>query len=190
MKLIGGSGPEFPGIFESENEMKKLSLVLVSALAAVQANAAVDAAVSTAISTAQTDALTVAGSLTAMVAVIWGALFLYGDLLEGSRKFIVTDAGLRIEVPLRPWGREKLWAWKDINRVEVIIKRRDTHIDDVVMVVQHVYPGEISIDREDRNFNADLVRTIIERAKLRPDGAVAGLDTLSFGKEATYAWKR
>ena len=122
--------------------------------------------------------------------VIWGALFLYGDLLEGSRKFIVTDAGLRIEVPLRPWGREKLWAWKDINRVEVIIKRRDTHIDDVVMVVQHVYPGEISIDREDRNFNADLVRTIIERAKLRPDGAVAGLDTLSFGKEATYAWKR
>lgn len=39
-------------------------------------HAAIDAAVTAAISTAQADALTMAGVLTAMVAVIWGALFL------------------------------------------------------------------------------------------------------------------
>ena len=52
--------------------------VVGSALALVSSvsNAAIDAAVSTAISTAQTDALTLAGVMTAMVAVIWGALFL------------------------------------------------------------------------------------------------------------------
>ncbi|MFM2276396.1 MAG: hypothetical protein RL211_2268 [Pseudomonadota bacterium] len=56
--------------------MKKLSLVLVFPFAALQANAAVDPAVTAAISTAQVDALTVAGLLTAMVAVIWGAMFI------------------------------------------------------------------------------------------------------------------
>lgn len=45
-------------------------------LVSVASHAAIDAAVTTAISTAQTDALSVAGTLTAMVAVIWGALFL------------------------------------------------------------------------------------------------------------------
>lgn len=60
--------------------MKSMSpAVLVAttlAIASSVANAAVDAAVTTAISTAQTDALSVAGVLTAMVAVIWGALFI------------------------------------------------------------------------------------------------------------------
>lgn len=55
---------------------KKLVAVLASALASIQANAAIDAAVTTAITTAQADALTMAGVLTTMVAVIWGALFL------------------------------------------------------------------------------------------------------------------
>lgn len=55
--------------------MKKLILVPAALLASV-AFAAVDPAVTTAISTAQTDALTVAGVLTAMVAVIWGAMFI------------------------------------------------------------------------------------------------------------------
>lgn len=60
--------------------MKVMSpaLVLASGLALMTSasHAAVDAAVSTAIATAQTDALTIAGVLTAMVAVIWGALFI------------------------------------------------------------------------------------------------------------------
>lgn len=60
--------------------MKSMSpAVLVAttlALAASASQAAIDAAVTTAISTAQTDALSVAGILTAMVAVIWGALFI------------------------------------------------------------------------------------------------------------------
>ena len=38
--------------------------------------AALDPAITTAVGTARTDALGIAGILTAMVAVIWGALFL------------------------------------------------------------------------------------------------------------------
>lgn len=49
------------------------ALVLASAGSAL---AAIDPAVTTAITTAQTDALQLAGVLTAMVAIIWGALFL------------------------------------------------------------------------------------------------------------------
>ena len=60
--------------------MKNLKLKLAAIPALVLASggvmAAIDPAISTAITTAQTDALSIAGVLTAMVAVIWGALFL------------------------------------------------------------------------------------------------------------------
>ena len=55
--------------------MNKFVIVSLATLAG-SAYAAVPAEVTTAISTAQADALSVAGILTAMVAVIWGALFL------------------------------------------------------------------------------------------------------------------
>lgn len=56
----------------------KVKAAVVSALVLVSggAMAAIDPAITAAISTAQTDSLAMAGMLTAMVAVIWGALFL------------------------------------------------------------------------------------------------------------------
>ena len=61
--------------------MKNLKMKLAAVPALVLASggaamAAIDPAITTAISTAQTDSLALAGILTAMVAVIWGALFL------------------------------------------------------------------------------------------------------------------
>lgn len=55
--------------------MKKTALILASALAAVQAHAAVDPAISTSVTAAQQDSLAVAGMVTGMAVVIWGALF-------------------------------------------------------------------------------------------------------------------
>lgn len=60
----------------NRNLVLKLATVPAFVLATASANAAIDAAVTAAITTAQADALTMAGVLTAMVAVIWGALFL------------------------------------------------------------------------------------------------------------------
>ena len=59
-----------------KNLKLKLAAIPAFVLASGGAMAAIDPAISTAITTAQTDALSIAGVLTAMVAVIWGALFL------------------------------------------------------------------------------------------------------------------
>ena len=58
------------------NASVKFALVPALMLAVASSQAAIDPAVTTAIATAQTDSLALAGILTAMVAVIWGALFL------------------------------------------------------------------------------------------------------------------
>lgn len=59
-----------------KNLKMKLAAIPALVLASGGVMAAIDPAVTTAISTAQTDSLALAGILTAMVAVIWGALFL------------------------------------------------------------------------------------------------------------------
>jgi hypothetical protein len=49
----------------------------------------------------------------------------------------------------------------------------------------------MALDREDRNYDPELVRIIIDRAKLRPDAAskAVDLDNLPLGETVTYTWK-
>jgi len=129
---------------------------------------------------------------TAWTFIAWGALFLYGDLLLATRRFIVTDEALAIHIPFRFWSRSKVWDWKNVYRMDVVIDRRNTHPKDCQIQVYHQYPGEIAIDREDRNFDPELVALIIERARLKPDGDAVGVDlnSLPFGQSAVLTWKR
>jgi hypothetical protein len=124
--------------------------------------------------------------------VAWGVLFLYGDLLLATRRFIVTDEALEIKIPLRFWTRDKVWAWKDIYRMDITIDRRNTHHKDSHLQVYHQFPGEISIGREDRNYDIELAMLIIERARLKPDGDAVGVDlnNLPLGKTLVLTWKR
>ncbi len=59
--------------------------------------------------------------------IAWGAVFLCGDLLLATRRFIVTDETMEVKIPFRFWSRGKVWAWKDIYRLDVVIDRRSTH---------------------------------------------------------------
>jgi hypothetical protein len=128
----------------------------------------------------------------AVTFVFWGLFFLYNDLLMSTRRFTVTDAGLKIDVPMRLWSRSRLWEWKDINRLDVVTYRRDIDPQNSSIQVHHQYPGEIALDREDRNYDPALVRLIVERAGLKPDksNTVANLASLPTGKDATYTWKK
>ena len=124
--------------------------------------------------------------------IAWGVFFLYGDLLLMTRRFIVTDDALEIRIPFRFWSRNKVWAWKDVYRVDVVIDRRATHAKNTAIHVYHQFPGEIAIDREDSDFDPELVALIIERARLKPDGDAAKVDlnNLPLGNSATLTWKR
>jgi hypothetical protein len=128
----------------------------------------------------------------AITFVCWGLLFLYNDLLLSTRRFTVADDGLKIDVPMRPWSRSRLWEWKDINRLDIVTYRRDVDPENSTIQVHHQYPGEISLDREDRNYDPTLARLIIERAGLKPDKSNTGVDlgNLPTGKDATYTWKK
>jgi len=124
--------------------------------------------------------------------IAWGAFFLYSDLLLATRRFTISDEGLEVKIPFRFWSRNKKWAWKDINRMDIKIDRRNTHAKDCDLQVHHQYPGEIALNREDRNFDPELAMLIIARAGLKPAGDAIGVDlaNLSLGKSTTFTWKK
>ena len=124
--------------------------------------------------------------------IAWGILFLYGDLLLATRRSTVTDEGLEVQIPFRLWDRSKHWVWKDITRLDVVIDRRSTRARDTQLHISHQFPGEISLGREDRNFDPELAALIIERARLKPDGDAAKVDlnNLPLGSAQMLTWKR
>lgn len=124
--------------------------------------------------------------------ILWGAFFLYGDLLLATRRLELTDEALKIVIPLRPWGRSRTWAWKDISRMDVLVHRRDLKQDSATIQIHHVYPGEIALEREDTNYDPALAQLIIERARLKADGQDGALDltNLPLGQERQFTWKK
>ena len=124
--------------------------------------------------------------------VLWGVFFLYGDLLLATRRLELTDDALKIVIPLRPWGRSRTWEWKDISRMDVSVHRRDLKQDAAVLRIHHQFPGEITLEREDTNYDPGLAQLIIERARLKPDGQapVVDLANLPLGQETMFVWKK
>lgn len=128
----------------------------------------------------------------AITFLIWGLFFIYSDLLLSTRRYIVRDDGLEIDVPMRLWSRGRFWAWKDVNRLDIVTYRRDISQEHSMLRIHHQYPGEIALEREDRNYDPALAQLVIERAQLKPDKDTAGVNlaTLPTGTDATYTWKK
>ena len=131
-------------------------------------------------------------SAIAVTFILWGVFFIYTDLLLSTRRYTVRDDGLQIDVPMRLWSRSRVWDWKDVNRMDIVTYRRDIDQEHSMLQIHHQYPGEIALEREDRNYDPALAQLVIERAKLKPDKATAGVDltNLPTGKNATYTWKK
>jgi hypothetical protein len=127
----------------------------------------------------------------AWVFIIWGALFLFGDLLDYLAVWRVTDNALVMRSPSRIWRRSKVWEWENVHRLDLVVKRIDPKVEDVVMQVYYTAPGDSVLEREDRMYSEELTRLIIERAKLKPTHAE---NPASFGEvpsaKATYVWNR
>jgi hypothetical protein len=123
--------------------------------------------------------------------VLWGVLFLYGNLLDIYQTYEVTDEALIIKNPLRPWGATKVWDWAHLHRMDVVVKRAEAELDDAVMQIYYTPEGEIVIEREDRAYNPELARLIIERAGLKPTAPENPKDLVQLppGKR-TYFWNK
>lgn len=123
---------------------------------------------------------------------LWGVFFVYTDLLLSTRRLEVRDDSLTVDIPFRPWNRKRVWKWEDINRMDVVVRRRDINQDSATLQVHHQFPGEIALEREDVHFDPELARLIIERARLKADKNSTGADltNLPLGSDAMLTWKK
>jgi len=125
----------------------------------------------------------------AWVFVLWGALLLYGKLMDLYQTYVVTDEALIIKNPLRPWGATKIWDWAHIYRVDIVVKRAEAEPQDLESQVYFTPEGDSVIEREDRIYDPELVRLIIERAGLKPTSPDNPKDLTQIPQVKTrYAW--
>ncbi len=123
--------------------------------------------------------------------VLWGILFIYGSLLDVYQSYEVTDEALIIRNPVRFLLPTKVWEWGNIQRMDVQVNRNDAEYQDATLKVHYQQSGELTIEREDRVYDPELVRLIIERAGLRPVEKTNPTNLLQLPKtKATYIWNK
>ena len=126
---------------------------------------------------------------TAWTFVIWGALLLYGALIDVYQSYTVTDEALIIQNPVRFLQATKVWDWANVQRMDVVVKRADAEYQDAIIQVHYQEAGELVIEREDRVYDPELARLIIERAGLSPSGDTLEDLTHLPQQRATYSWQ-
>ncbi len=123
--------------------------------------------------------------------VIWGVLFLLGDIVDWNRNWVVSDDGLKIGINTPFVDRRNTWEWDNISRLDLVVKRYEPKPQDVVMQVYYTVPGDNVLAREDRTLSPELARIIIERANLKPTHTnnPTSFDALS-PEKTTYIWNK
>jgi hypothetical protein len=123
---------------------------------------------------------------------IWGLMLVYSGLLDLNETYTVTDEGLEIKNVMTPWDYRKMWEWAYINRLDIKVKRAGGTAQDRVLSVYYMRPPELSIYREDRVFDPELARLVIENAGLRSAGAdnPGDIAAIATDRKATYTWTR
>ena len=127
----------------------------------------------------------------AWVFVIWGALFLLGDIVDWNRNWVVRDEGLKIGIAWPFVDRRDTWDWENISRLDLVVKRYEPKPQDVMMQVYYTAPGDSVLAREDRTLSPELARIIIARANLKPTHTnnPTSFEALS-PEKTTYIWNK
>jgi len=123
--------------------------------------------------------------------IIWGALFLFADLIDYTSTWTVTPEALEIDAALRFWQPRKIWTWAHINRFDIIVKRADAKPEDIEMQIYFTPPGDSVLEREDRIYSPQLAQLILEHTALKSTHAnnPSNLEDVPAGK-AQYVWNR
>ena len=123
--------------------------------------------------------------------LIWGALLLYGHLIEIGTIFVVSGEGLEVKSPLRFWAQSREWDWGHITRLDLIVDRMGATEEDVVMHVHYTPEGSTVLFREDLPYLPDLAHEIASRAALKPESlqAMQTFSSIPQEEKGTYTWK-
>jgi len=127
---------------------------------------------------------------TAWTFAIWGGLLIYAGVLDLFRVYEVTEEALVIKDDWRPWNRLKVWDWERLNRVDILVKKNNAQPKDLELQVYYNPEGELAMEREDRIYDAELARLIIERAGLSPSDRnnPSDLTQIPLAEKNTYTW--
>ncbi len=128
---------------------------------------------------------------TAWTFVAWGLLFIYNGLMDMSETYEVGEEALVIRNPLRFSAARRTWDWGRVNRLDVVVKRRNAEDHEMVLQVYYTPKGEIALERQDRAYDATLAQLIQTRAGLNPANKDTPQDVtkVSRAEKATYIWQ-
>lgn len=123
--------------------------------------------------------------------LIWGALLLYGHLIDLGTVYEVSEQGLEIRSPLRFWALSRRWDWGHITRLELIVGRMEATENDVVMHVHYTPEGSTVLFREDLPFLPQLAEKIASRAGLTPERrqAMQSFSSIPQEEKGTFTWQ-
>ena len=121
----------------------------------------------------------------------WGAMLIYGGLMDINETYEITDEALIIRNPLRFWTPRKTWAWDRIPRLDVVVKRREAADRDLMLQVYYSPQGELALERADRLYDSALAQLIQERAGLKPGDKETPKDITRIPRatKATFIYK-
>ncbi len=122
--------------------------------------------------------------------LIWGALLLYGHLIEIGTVYEVSEDGLAIKSPLRFWAHSRSWDWGHMTRMEVVVGRREASESDVVLHVHYTPEDSTVLFREDLPYIPELAEEIANRAGLTPERrqAMQSFESIPQDEKASYTW--
>ncbi len=122
--------------------------------------------------------------------LIWGALLLYGHVIDLGTVYEVSDDGLVINSPLRFWALNRKWDWGHITRLDVIVRRTEASEGDADLHVHYTPEDSTVLFREDLPYISGLAEEIANRAGLSParGQAMQSFDSLPQDEKGAYTW--
>ncbi len=122
--------------------------------------------------------------------LIWGALLMYGHMIDIGTVFEVSADAFELRSPLRFWAMSRRWDWGHITRVDLIVSRLEAAEVDVVMQVHYTPEGSTVLYREDLPYIPALAEEIAARAGLTPERqqAMQTFDSIPQEEKGTYTW--
>lgn len=122
--------------------------------------------------------------------LIWGALLLYGHVIDMGTVYEVSEDGLTIRSPLRFWALARTWDWGHITHLDVMVKKAEASEDEVDLQVHYTPEGSTVLFREDLPFLPDLAEEIASRAGLNAERgqAMQSFSSIPPDEKGTYTW--
>jgi len=123
--------------------------------------------------------------------IVWGALLLYGHIIDYSTTYEVTDEGLIVRSPVRFWNLTQKMEWGQVKRLNVVVSRIEATAEDATVQVIYTPEGTTKLIREDLPFNAALAQEIVSRAGLKAgrNSAMKSFDAIPQDEKGIYTWQ-